>query len=50
MIDDDFDSDAESIGALDPTNLMAINDDIENIEKNELIRKREANVYDLMGL
>ena len=50
VINDDFDSDVESIGALDPTNVLAINKDIEELEKNELIKKREANVYDLMGL
>lgn len=48
MINDDFDSDAESIEA--NTNVLEINEDIEELEKNELIKKRESNVYDLMGL
>ena len=50
VINDDFDSDCESIEALHPTNVLEINEDIEEIEKHELIKKRKANVYDLMGL
>ena len=46
----DMDSDCESIEAIHPGNVLEINEDIEEIEKHELIKKREANVYDLMGL
>ena len=35
---------------LDETNLMEINEDIEENEKKELTIKRQNNVYDLMGL
>ena len=47
---DDIDSDADSIEVLSQSNVLGINEDILEIEKNELIKKRQENIYDLMGL
>ena len=47
---DDTDSDENSILNVSQNEMININDDIEAAEMNELIRKRETNVYDLLNL
>lgn len=45
-----MDSDAESIERLSQKDVHGINEDIQELEKTELIKKRETNHYDLLGL
>ena len=47
---DDTDSEDNSILNVSQNEMFNINDDIEAAEQNELIRKRETNVYDLLNL
>jgi hypothetical protein len=44
-----MDSD-ESIERFSQNDMLGINEDIQELEKNELLKKREANHYDLLGL
>ena len=46
----DFDSDEESIANINQNDLAQINQHIGELEELELIKKRQDNVYDLLGL
>lgn len=46
----DFDSDDESIANINQNDLAQINQHIGELEELELIKKRQNNVYDLLGL